>query len=224
MTIPFIKDNCVIFECHSGKLCVGDLVNDAAIYDVKPNGICHIPTDAIKSTSDCKIDSFAVDNAQFFLIDAQYYKSIRKDLVRHGAITPNFELFEILRKKYNTTFGYLVSGELYDCDFNGDGNYRIDVTLIKSGLPAIVSEYNLGVEELLSKIISSMNNLVCAKCFSVGIQNHPDLGGSPFGKGKKKKAWALAMAKYAIAKGWTATSEKGSFGDITPICPNCREQ
>jgi len=78
--------------------------------------------------------------------------------------------------------------------------------------------------ELLRRVISSMNTLVCASCFSAEIMAHPELGGSPFGRDKKKKTeWSLAMADHAIASGWTAIPEKG-FGDITPLCPACTLQ
>jgi hypothetical protein len=44
---------------------------------------------------------------------------------------------------------------------------------------------------------------------------------SPFGRGKKKKEWGVAMAEHAVTEGWIATPEKGSSGDITPVCPKC---
>ncbi|MGN6547342.1 MAG: hypothetical protein ACTHK7_19985 [Aureliella sp.] len=78
--------------------------------------------------------------------------------------------------------------------------------------------------ELIRRIVSSMNTLVCAGCFSAEIMSHPELGMFPTSRGKKKNDWALAMADFAIASGWTALAVKGSFGNITPLCPACKLQ
>lgn len=223
MTIPFIKNNCVIFECHSGKICVGDLANEAAVYDLPFRGICHIPAEAIKVASGIENGAFSVDNAQFFIIDADLYETVREDLLANGIVVPNVALLENIRERHKTSFGYLVSGEFHDCEFEGDGTYLIEVTLINQGLPTLFQDEALDAKERLRRIISSMNTLVCAKCFSEEIQSHPKLGMSPSGRGKKKKEWAIAMAEYALTHGWIATSERGSFGDITPLCPKCKE-
>ncbi|WP_442511756.1 hypothetical protein SH528x_003469 [Novipirellula sp. SH528] len=212
-----------MFECQSGELLVGDLINDPARYRIPHLGICHLPASAIHNAAAAN-DGFSVDHAQIFIVDAPHYQSIResiRDDYDRGAI--DHALCEALRTKKNTAFGYVVAGELFDCDFNGDGTYRFNISLAQGGLPK-PEEKNSDARELLRRIASSMNTLVCASCFSAEIVSHPDLGMSPGGRAKAKKDWCIAMAEHAIGVGWTAVPEKGSFGDITPLCPECKAQ
>lgn len=221
MTIPFVSQNSVVFECRSGTLCVGDLVNAPARYSVGSTGIFHLPASAIVSASGMA-SSFSVDNAQIFFIDSDYYNTIAVAIAGNGNITPNYDLYANLRAQHKTQFGYVVAGELFDTVFDGDGTFALDISQLRGGIPDEMDDSAADQGELLRRIISSMNTLVCASCVSAEIMSHPELGGSPFGRGKGKKEWSLAMADHAIASGWTAIPEKGSFGDVTPLCHTCK--
>jgi len=222
MTIPFITQNSVVFECRTGTLHVGDLVNDPVRYVVSSTGICHLPASAIVP-ADNAAHSFSVDNAQIFFIDSDHYETIATAVSDNGNITPNHDLYAKLRALHKTQFGYVVAGELFDCPFDSDGTFALDLSQLREGLPDKIVGFATDEQALLRRIISSMNTLVCASCFSAEIMSHPELGGSPVGPGKKKD-WSLAMANHAIASGWTAIPEEGGFGEITPLCPVCKTQ
>lgn len=220
MPTPFVEHNCVLFECRSGKLRVGDLANEAALYDVPFDGLCHLPASAIRVAAPTDADAFAVDSAQFYLIDAGAYDAVRSAVLTAEMQTPDYALLGELRNNHQTAFGYLVAGDLYDSEFDGDGVYRLELSLVRPGPPTGPGYDSVAAKEGLRRIISGMNTLVCAGCFEAEIQKHPELGMSPFDKSKKKQ-WAIAMADYALSQGWTAIGERGSFGEITPLCPAC---
>ena len=220
MTKPFIQANTVVFETATGELLVGDLINEPARYTIPLRGICHLPANALVAAKADEPGAFNVDNAQIFFVDAQCYEGVATDIVDRGNIEPNYALYEVLREKHSTAFGYVVSSDLYDTPFDGDGTYRIIVEDIRPGLPDMSAVSPDDAQELLRKIISRMNTLVCAKCFTAELNSHPSEGPSPRGKNQKKK-WCIAMAEYALSQGWTAIPEAASFGDITPLCPEC---
>jgi len=221
MSVPFVSGNSVVFECQSGELLVGDLINAPVRYRVSHRGICHLPASSIHKAA-AGNDGFSVDHARMFLVDAPHYERIQtaiRDASDGGAVTRR--QCEAVRRKAKTAFGSVVAGELFDCDFDGDGTYRIDFSCAQLGVP-LANDKSSDVRELLRRVASSMNTLVCASCFSSEIASHPDLGTSPFGRGKAKQDWCYALAKHAIAVGWTALPEKGGLGDISPLCPECR--
>lgn len=221
MSLPFVAGNSIVFECQSGELLVGDLINTPARYRVTHRGICHLPASAIHKSATGK-GRFSVDHARMFLVDALHYERIQAaicDNSADGAVTR--PLCNTVRRQAKTAFGYVVVGDLFDCDFDGDGTYRMDFRCAQPGLPGS-NEKGSDVRELLRRVASSMNTLVCASCFSSEIASHPDLGTSPFGRGKAKQDWCSAMAKHASDVGWTALPEKGGLGDISPLCPECR--
>ena len=223
MMTPFVAHNAVVFECRSGVLCVGDLVNAPARYTIDVRGICHLPARGIIPAVD-SASSFAVDNGQIFFIDSDHYKTIAAAIVDGGNIAPNYDLFASLRAQHETQFGYVAAGDLFDSAFNGDGTYALDLTLLRGGVPEVSQQPAADARELLRRVVSGMNTLVCAACFVAEIGSHPELGAPPRGRGKKKREWSQAMADHALASGWNAIPEPGSFGDITPLCPACNAQ
>lgn len=218
--MPFVDGNCIVFECPSGNLLVGDIVNEPARYRTPVRGLCHLPAAGILKATAAQEEVFSVDNAQIFLIDANHYNAVKEALEANPMAFPDVGFLEWPRGRIGIAFGFVAAGDLFDCEFAGDGTYRIDVSLIRSGQPVKTSEV-LNERELLRRVISKMNTLVCAKCFSAEICTHPTLGVSPRAK-KAKTDWAAAMADWAIEQGWTASPEDGSFGQVTPICPKCR--
>ncbi len=223
MKIPFIAENSAVFECQSGRLCVGDLVNNPATYEIPVKGICHLPAEAITSVSEDCEGSFGVDLAQIFLIDAEQYERVSDQIGEREMVMPDIDWLDKLRGRTGTAFGYVSSSDLHDCDFSaGDGTYVIDPGRVKAGLPVPTETPPSRAKELLRRIASSMNTILCAKCFSQEIMEHPELGRFP-ADNKRKKAWAAKMAEYAVAQGWTAIAEKCEFGEATPICPHCRK-
>lgn len=222
MKVPFVTQKAVVFECRSGTLCIGDLINAPARYKVRLKGICHLPGAAIVP-ADGLAPAFSVDNAQIFIIESDHYDAIAAAVAGSDRKTPNRDLLSKLREQHGTQFGYVVAGELSDSAFDGDGTFALDLSQLRKGLPVQTSS-SADERELLRRIISSMNTLVCASCFSAEISEHPVFGESPLGRGKNKNDWCVAMADHALESGWTAIPESSSFGEVTPLCPACRSQ
>ena len=199
-----------------GKLCVGDLIGSPAVYAVPIRGICRLPTAGIKRERTNAEGTFSVDVAQFFLIDAEHYDAVTADLSVRETYAPDWELFQKVRDRHKTAFGYVIAGNLFDTEFNGDGTYRIDVDQIASGLPAPPTGESPDVNELLRRIASKMHTIVCARCFNAELlKEHPEA------------SFLMSdsdMAEEAVGQGWTAIREHSDFGDITPICPDCRKK
>jgi len=222
MDRPFVAENCVIFECQSGRLLVGDLANRAAEYRIPTPGICHLPGEAIMACEAGAEGAFSVDSGQLFLVDADSYEAVREEVLAAGPEIFDDRCRRSLRRKHQTAFGHLRGGELYDCDFScGDGTYRLDLSKLGTGVPAGREEKSPDAKELLRRTIVRMNTLVCAKCCSAEYRPPQDLRDWPKGRDAKIR-WATRVAELAMADGWTAAVEKGSFGDIMPVCPSCR--
>lgn len=208
MTIPFISYNAIVFECQSGTLCVGDLVNAPMRYEIGVTGVCHIPASAIVLANG-QGPEFSVDNGQVFFIDAPFFDAISEAIWEDGFIWPNRDLHIKLRELHQTHFGYVCPGDLYDTDLHGDGTFVLDVSLIREGLPEPEDLSRVDARELLRRSYSAMGTLSCASCRSNELESAPTI--------------MVNVADHAISIGWTAIPKPGSFGDITPLCPKCNK-
>jgi len=138
------EKNYIIVELRSNTLAAFDLPDEKGVRYKIPNfqpGLYQIPLKAIKkaTTEEQEKESeniIYVDTGTIFFVDANYYSKLREIENRIWEETKDsynfFERYDSVVKELGIKFNYIISpGVNSGYDFEGDGDYVLDMSLIQ---------------------------------------------------------------------------------------------